>query len=143
GFRRAIVAADPPTPEEDPDWAPEDARYSVVRWHASMIENASGPHVHDPRPGEIIEADINIYHNVVKLWGHMYFVQVSPLDPAARRLPLPDSLIARLVRYMVAHEVGHTLGLQHNMLGSATYPADSVRSVSWLRRMGHVPSIMD
>lgn len=143
GFRNAIMAADPPTPQEDADWSPEDARYSVVRWLPSTIENAMGPHVHDPRTGEILEADIMMYHNVQNLLRNWYFVQVAPLDPRAQRLPLPDTLMGRLIQFVVAHEVGHTLGFPHNQKASSMYPADSIRSASFVARMGHTPSIMD
>ena len=143
GFINAIVAKDPPSVEEDPDWAPEDARYSVVRWFPSTIENAVGPHVHDPRTGEILEADIMMYHNVQNLLRNWYFVQVAPLDPRAQRLPLPDDLMGRLIQFVVAHEVGHTLGFPHNQKASSMYPADSIRSASFVERMGHSPSIMD
>ncbi|HWV57957.1 MAG TPA: zinc-dependent metalloprotease, partial [Longimicrobiales bacterium] len=97
----------------------------------------------DPRTGEILVSDIQMYHNVLNLLKNWYFTQVAPLDPRAQRLPLPDSLMGELLRYVVAHEVGHTLGLQHNMKASSMYPADSIRNVDFLRRMGHVPSIMD
>ena len=143
GFRRAIIAMDAPTKEQDPDWAPEDARYSVIRWLPSTIENASGPHIADPRSGEILETDIQMYHNIMTLQTWWYWTQVGPLDPRAARLPLPDSLQGRLVQFVVAHEVGHTLGLPHNQLASGMYPADSVRSRTWVARMGHSPTIMD
>ncbi|HET7564742.1 MAG TPA: zinc-dependent metalloprotease [Gemmatimonadaceae bacterium] len=143
GFKDAIIAKDPPSKAQDPNWSPEDARYSVVRWLPSTIENAMGPNIHDPRTGEILDADISVYHNVMKLAQDWYFSQVGPLDVRAKVLPLPDSLEGRLLEYVVAHEVGHTLGLQHNMKASSMYPPDSLRSVSFLQRMGHTPSIMD
>jgi hypothetical protein len=143
GFRRGIVAAEAPTPEQDPDWSPEDARYSVVRWFPSTVENATGPNVNDPRSGEILESDIYMYHNIMNLQRSWYFTQVGHLDPRAKMWPYPNELMGRLVRFVVAHEVGHTLGLQHDQKGSSTYPTDSVRSKSWVKRMGHSPSIMD
>lgn len=143
GFKRAIVAADAPSKEQDPDWSPEDARYSVVRWLPSTIENAVGPHVHDPRTGEILESDIQMYHNIMNLQRAWYFTQVGPLDPRTRKLPMPDDLMGELVEFVVAHEVGHTLGFQHNMKGSSTYPFEKLRDKEWLHTMGHTPSIMD
>ncbi len=143
GFTRAIVARDAPTSEEDPDWSPEDARYSVIRWLPSTIENASGPHIHDPRTGEILESDIQMYHNVMNLVRDWYFVQVGNLDPRTARLPMPDDLMGELIEYVVAHEVGHTLGFQHNMKASSTYPLAKVRDREWVKKMGHTPTLMD
>lgn len=143
GFKNAIIAKDPPSPQDDPDWSPEDARYSVIRWLPSTTENAVGPHVADPRSGEVINAHIQVYHNVMNLARDWYFVQVGPDDPRAQKLPLPDDLMGRLIEYVVAHEVGHTLGFQHNMKSSATVPFDKLRDPQFLHTMGHTPSIMD
>jgi hypothetical protein len=115
----------------------------VIRWLPSTTENASGPHISDPRTGEILNADIQFYHNVMNLARDWYFVQAGPLDPRAQKLPLPDELMGRLLEYVVAHEVGHTLGFQHNMKASAMYPQEKVRDKQWVHTMGHTPSIMD
>lgn len=143
GFKEGIVAADPPSAQQDPDWSPEDIRHTVVRWLPSTTENAQGPHVHDPRTGEILNGSVRMFHNIMNLQRSWYFTQASPLDPRARKLPMPDSLMGRLVQFVVAHEVGHTLGLQHDQIGSSLYPVDSLRSRTWLAKMGHSPSIMD
>jgi hypothetical protein len=143
GFSNAIIAKDAPTPQQDPEWSPEDVRHSVIRWLPSTTENASGPHISDPRTGEILNADIQFYNNVMNLARDWYFVQVGPLDPRAQKLPLPDDLMGRLLEYVVCHEVGHTLGFQHNMKASSEYPADKIRDKDWVHKMGHTPSIMD
>ena len=143
GFKNAIVAREAPSAEEDPDWNADDARYSVIHWEASPVENAFGPHIHDPRTGEILSAGILLHQNVLNSMRAAYFAQVSPLDARARQFPLPEELMGRLLEYVVAHEVGHTLGLQHNMKASAEYPAEKVRDADWVRKMGYSPSIMD
>jgi hypothetical protein len=143
GFKHAIIGKMAPTSEQDPDWSPEDVRHSVIRWLPSTVENASGPHISDPRTGEILNADIQFYHNVINLQRDWYFVQVGPLDPRAQKLPLPDDLMGRLLEYVVAHEVGHTLGFQHNMKASSEYPQDKIRDKNFVHEMGHTPSIMD
>ncbi len=143
GFKNAIIAKQGPTPEEDPEWHPEDARYSVIRWLPSKVENAMGPHVHDPRTGEILESDIYFYHNIQNLLRSWYFLQVGPLDPRAQKLPLPDDLMGDLIEYVAAHEVGHTLGFQHNFKASSLYPFEKVRDPEWVKEMGHTPTLMD
>jgi len=141
GFTNAIIPKDPPA--NDPDWSPEDVRHTVIRWLPSTVENAVGPHISDPRTGEILNGSIRIFHNVLNLQRDWYFTQVAPLDPRAQTWPMPDSLMGRLLEFVVAHEIGHTLGLYHNHLASSMYPADSVRSRTWVHRMGFAPSIMD
>ena len=140
GFSNAIVARDAPT--DDPDWSPEDARYSVIRYLASPVQNASGPHVHDPRTGEILESDIQWYHNVMNLVRNWFFVQTASANRNARGVKFDDAVMGELIRFVSAHEVGHTLGLQHNMQASAAYPVEQLRT-RFVCEMGVAPSIMD
>ena len=143
GFKNAIRAEDPPSPEEDPQFSPEDVRYSVIRYLPSSEQNASGPHVHDPRSGEILEADIQWYHNVMNLLRNWYFIQTAAVNPEARGVNFEEEVMGRLIRFVSAHEVGHTLGLSHNWGASAAYPVDSLRSASFTQQYGTAPSIMD
>ncbi|WP_133757441.1 zinc-dependent metalloprotease [Gelidibacter sediminis] len=143
GFKNAIIAKDPPTVEEDPDWSPEDARYSVVRYLASPIPNANGPHVSDPRSGEILESDINWYHNVMTLLRNWFFVQTAAINPDAQTVKFKDDIMGRLIRFVSSHEVGHTLGLPHNMASSSAYKVDDLRDPEFTKKYGTAPSIMD
>ncbi len=143
GFKEAIIAKEAPTKEEDPDWSPEDVRYSTVRYLASPIPNANGPHVSDPRSGEILESDINWYHNVMTLLRRWFFVQTAAINPQAQMPEFDDAVMSRLIRFVSSHEVGHTLGLPHNFGSSNAYPVDSLRSADFTKRMGTAPSIMD
>ncbi len=145
GFSNAIFGRIAPTPEEDPGFSLFDARRSVIYWRPSTVANATGGQIVDPRSGEILKGEVNMYHNIMDLQKAWYFIQVGPLDERARSFPLPDSLMGRLVEYVVTHEIGHSIGFPHNMKASSQYPADSVRSVSFLERMGgsHVATLMD
>ncbi len=143
GFIKGIQAKLAPTPEEDPDWSADDARYSVVRWVPSTVANAMGPHVSDPRSGEILEADVEIYHNVQQLANDWYWVQSGPLDPRSKILPLSDEVMGKILLYIVTHEVGHSLGLPHNFKASATYPIEKIRDKEWVKKNSHVSTLMD
>ena len=143
GFKNAIICKEAPTVEQDPDWDAEDVRYSVVRWAPLPIENAMGPHVHDPRSGEILSAHIIVWHDVLKLAQEWYFVQCSPLDVRAQKLPLSEALVGELLEYIIAHEVGHTLGLRHNHKASSFYTAAQLRDKAFTTQYGDEASIMD
>ena len=140
GFRNAIVARDAPN---DPEFSGEDASVSMVRWLPTPVQNAVGPSTVDPRTGEILDADVQMYQNIMSLQRNWYFSQVGHLDPRAQSLQVPDTLMGRLIQFVVAHEVGHTLGFPHNMKASSMYPLDSIRNANFVHRMGHSPSIMD
>ena len=142
GFKNAIICKDAPTKAEDPNFDPEDARYSVIRWVAEPIANAMGPHVHDPRSGEIISAHIIFWHDIVKLSQMWYFIQCSAQDDRAKKIPLPDELTSELIRYVCAHEVGHTLGLRHNHRASQAYSIQQLRDPKFVAQYGSVASIM-
>jgi hypothetical protein len=142
GFKNAIIAKEAPDPREDPTWDPEDARYSVIRWVAEPVANAMGPNVHDPRSGEVISAHIIFWHDILKLTQNWYFVQCSAQDERARKLPLPDEVTGDLLRYVAAHEVGHTLGLRHNHRASSAYTIEQLRDPTFTAKNGTVASIM-
>lgn len=143
GFKNAIIAKDPPTKEEDPDFSPEDIRYSVVRYVASTTRNAMGPSVSDPRTGEIIESDIIWYHNHLRSYRNRYMLETGAANPSARILQTSDEEIGEMMRMVIAHEVGHALGFPHNMAGSFAYPVDSYRNGEFTQEFGIAASIMD
>lgn len=143
GFKNAIFAKDAPTYEQDSTWNVNDTRHSVIRYFASETENAYGPHVADPRTGEILSSHIGWYHNVMNLIKSWYFIQTAAVNPASQPRNLSDETMGKLIRYIAAHEVGHTIGLPHNFISSNAVPVDSLRSKSYTDKYGTTPSIMD
>jgi hypothetical protein len=141
GFKNAIIGKE--WPENDSTMSLEDARYSVIRYFASDIQNAYGPNIHDPRSGEILESHIGWYHNVMKLLHDWYFVQTAAVDPGARKMKFDDELMGNLIRFVSSHEVGHTIGLRHNMGSSSKTPVEKLRDKAWVEANGHTASIMD
>ena len=143
GFKNAIIGKEAPTPKQDPEFSTEDARYSVIRYFASDVENAYGPHVSDPRSGEILESHVGWYHNVMSLLRDWYLIQTAAVNPAARKAQFTDEQMGELIRFVSSHEIGHTLGLPHNFGSSYAYVVDSLRSKSFTDKHGTAPSIMD
>ena len=143
GFKNAIVAKNPPTKDEDPDFSPEDIRYSTVRYVASETRNATGPSVSDPRTGEILESDIIWYHNHLRSYRNRYLLETGAANPSARTLETPEKEIGEMMRRVISHEIGHALGLPHNMKASSAYPVDSLRSGDFTQKMGIATTIMD
>lgn len=141
GFKNAIYAVE--VSDKDSTWNIDDARHSAIVYKPSSIPNASGPHISDPRTGEILESHINWYHNVMLLLRNWYFIQASPIDARARKMNFDDELMGQLIRFVSSHEVGHTLGLRHNFGSSATIPVEKLRDKAWVEANGHTPSIMD
>lgn len=130
-------------PENDPTMSLEDARFSVLRYFAAEIQNAYGPNVHDPRSGEILESHIGWYHNIMSLLRNWYLIQTAAVDPAARSKKFDDKLMGELIRFVSSHEVGHTLGLRHNMGASSATPVEKLRDAAYQAKNGHTSSIMD
>ena len=143
GFKNTIIAKIPPTKEEDPDFSPEDIRYSTVRYVASETRNATGPSVSDPRTGEILESDIIWYHNHLRSYRNRYLLETGAANPSARTLNTPEKEIGEMMRRVISHEIGHALGLPHNMKASSAYPVDSLRSGKFTQKMGIATTIMD
>ena len=141
GFKHAIIGRE--WPEQDSTMNLEDARFSVIRYFASDIENAYGPNEADPRTGEILTSNIGWYHNVMKLLHDWYLIQAGAVDPRARKMVFDDSLMGTLIRFVSSHEIGHTLGLRHNMGSSSQTPVEKLRDKIWVEANGHTASIMD
>lgn len=141
GFKNAIVGKR--WDANDTNLSLEDSRYSVIRYFASPIQNAYGPSVVDPRSGEILESHIGWYHNVMSLLNTWYMLQAGAVDPRARKMHLDDELMGELIRFVSSHEVGHSLGLRHNMGASHATPVEKLRDAAWLEKNGHTSSIMD
>ncbi|WP_026730457.1 zinc-dependent metalloprotease [Flavobacterium denitrificans] len=143
GFKNAIIAKDAPTKEEDPDFSPEDIRYSVIRYVASTTRNAVGPSVSDPRTGEIIESDVIWYHNHLRSYRNRYLLETGAANPSARTLQTSDEEMGEMMRMVIAHEVGHALGFPHNMGASSSYDCESYRNGDFTQKNGISASIMD
>ena len=141
GFKNAIVAKE--WPENDSTMSVDDARFSMIRYLPSETENAYGPRIVDPRSGEIIEAHVCWYHNVMNLLKKWYMVQCGPNDKRARSMTFDDELMGQLIRFVSSHEVGHALGLRHNMIASQATPVEKLRDKAWVEKNGHTSSIMD
>lgn len=141
GFKNAIVAKT--YPENNPDFNPEDIRYSCFRYISKPRANSMGPRWIDPRSGEVIGGDVLWWHNVTELLRDWRFVQCAAADPEARKKNPDLPLLGEMIRYVAAHEVGHTLGLKHNMRASYAFPVDSLRSATFTQKHGTTPSIMD
>jgi len=142
GFRNAILAMDAPTPEQDPEWSPEDARYNVIRWLPQPFVNAMGPSVSDPRSGEILFAHVMIWPQVLNYFSNYYWLMAYGIEPDVKGLPLSEAKQGQLLQYIVAHEVGHSIGLRHNHLASTAYSVADLRNPAFANTRGSNASIM-
>ena len=143
GFKNAILAKDPPTKAQDPDWDPDDARVSMIRWAASLVRNAVGPHTSDPRTGEIINSEITWFHNHMRSYRNWLIMETGAANPMAQSLDIPEELMGETMRQVIAHETGHALGLQHNMVASSSFPVESLRDPKFTSVYGVSATIMD
>ena len=143
GFKNAIIAKDAPTKEEDPDFSPEDIRYYVIRYVASTTRNAVGPSVTNPRTGEIIESDVIWYHNHLRSYRNRYLLETGAANPSARTLNTSDEEMGEMMRFVIAHEVGHALGFPHNMGASCAYETEDYRNGAFTQKNGIAASLMD
>jgi hypothetical protein len=143
GFKNAILAKEAPTKAQDPDWDPDDARVSMVRWAASTVRNAVGPHTADPRTGEIINSEITWYHNHMRSYRNRLLLETGSANPSARSLQIPEELMGETMRQVITHEIGHALGLQHNMVASSSFPVESLRDPKFTSKYGVSATIMD
>ena len=141
GFKNAIIGKE--WPEDDSTMSLEDARYKIIRYFPSEVANAYGPNIHDPRSGEVLQSYVGWYHNVMTILHDWYMVQAAPNDPRARTMKFSDTLMGTLIRFVSSHEVGHTLGLRHNMGSSSLTPVEKLRDKNWVEAHGHTNSIMD
>jgi hypothetical protein len=143
GFKNAILAREAPTKAQDPDWDPDDARVSMVRWAASTVRNAVGPHTSDPRTGEIINSEITWYHNHMRSYRNRLLLETGAANPSARSLEIPEELMGETMRQVITHEIGHALGLQHNLVASSSFPVESLRDPKFTSKYGVSATIMD
>lgn len=141
GFKNAVQVRD--FPKDDPEFDPDNLKYSCIRYLPSSTANAMGPSWVDPTTGEIVNASVLVYNDVIRLINNWRFVQTAQIDPSVRAKKMPDDIVKESIAYVVAHEVGHCLGFMHNMSASAAYPVDSLRSASFTNTYGTTPCIMD
>lgn len=141
GFKNAIKVLDQPA--DDKEWSPEDSRHTMFRWVATDIQDAQGNVMTDPRSGQILKGNLIWYHNYFEYINSYYFALAAAVDEKARTPILSDEVFGKIMRGTMTHEMGHMLGFHHNMVSSASYPVDSLRSASFTQKMGLSASIMD